>query len=759
MSTSSLKVHPSLEACLLEIISGTGISPKQFWTTFEQCVQTLGPKNAALLEKRDHLQKKIDEYHTKNPGQPQDDYMQFLIDIGYLLPEPEGDCTVQTSNVDPEIATVAGPQLVVPADNARYALNAANARWGSLYDALYGTNVIGTENGASKGSSYNPVRGQRVFDYTHSLLDEIAPLGDSRFWNEVRTLKISASGKLQIMVTSDNDNGNGNGNNHSSEAGLTAVNLRAPAQYVGFSGSPETKGDVVLVHNDLHVILNVDRSDSVGATHPAGLAGVTMEAAVSTIIDFEDSVAAVDADDKAQVYANFAGLMSGNLTAELSGGRVRTLKPDKIYDTGTNGKKLQLHGRSLMLCRNVGMHMYTDAVQYKDVASGSWIDVPEGMLDCWFSTLAAMHDLAKCGIGPGKGESAQASTSPGNSRAGSFYIVKPKMHGSDEVALTVELFSKVEMAFGLPALTVKIGIMDEERRTTVNLKRCIQEAKERLIFINTGFLDRTGDEIHTSMCAGPVVPKKAIAVAEWRTSYENWNVDVGMETGLVGRGQIGKGMWAEPDDMLGLLSSKGNHPRSGATCAWVPSPTAATLHAIHYHLNSVSGAQSRIQSMRRRTSSSLLSILRPPLATKSLEGSIVTNELDECAQLILGYVVRWVEFGVGCSKVPDLRNVGKMEDRATLRISSQLLANWLHHGVLQESDVRDAFARWAAVVDRQNSGDHSYRPMCADLDGSIAFQAGLDLCLSGISLPNGYTESILHAARRNEKDKQSSSKM
>ena len=728
----ALKIHPSLQSCLRDIATGTGITPEQFWSSFANCIATLGPKNAALLAKRDSLQKQIDNYHTANPGLITDEeaYQKFLTDIGYLLPEPTGNCTVETSKVDLELK-IAGPQLVVPADNARYALNAANARWGSLYDGLYGTNVIGEENGATKGGAYNPIRGQRVFDYTHALLDEICPLDNGSFWNEVRTFSITKGGQLSVMVTNETE--------------LVPVGLRAPSQCVGYSGDLATKGDLVLLHHDLHVILNIDRSDSVGSTHPAGVSDVTLEAAVSTIIDFEDSVAAVDAEDKSQVYSNFAGLMKGDLKIDLGKKGIRTLNPDKRYTSTTTKDSLVLPGRSLMLCRNVGMHMYTDGVQIKE--AGKWIDVPEGMLDCWFSVLAAMHDLSKKG------------SSPSNSRQGSVYIVKPKMHGSEEVALTCELFQAVELAFGLPPMTVKIGIMDEERRTTVNLKRCIQNARERLIFINTGFLDRTGDEIHTSMCAGPVVPKKQIAVAEWRTSYENWNVDIGMETGLVGKGQIGKGMWAEPDNMSGLLSSKGNHPRSGATCAWVPSPTGATLHSIHYHLNSVTSAQLRIQSMRRRTNASLQSILRPPLATKKPTGMVVSQELDECAQLILGYVVRWIEFGVGCSKVPDLNNVGKMEDRATLRISSQLVSNWLHHGIVSETDVHTAFSKWASVVDRQNSNDKEYRPMCADLDGSIAYQAGLDLCMKGTTLPNGYTESILHQARRDEKEKLNSSKM
>ena len=518
-----LKISPSLVSALRDHIApGTGISPEQFWSSFAQAVQVLGPKNKAALAKRDALQRQIDQYHAQHPGLITDEeaYKAFLLDIGYLLPEPTTDCTVQTTHVDPEISTVAGPQLVVPADNARYALNAANARWGSLYDGLYGTNVIGEDNGATKGQEYNPIRGQRVFDYTHAFLDEIAPLTGERFWNEVNTITLVSNQTLRLGVK-----------------GGQFVALRTPSLLVGFGGDPAQKGEVVLKHHGLHVILVVDRADAVGSTHPAGLSGVTLEAAVSTIIDFEDSVSAVDAEDKAQVYTNFAGLMRGDLKADLGRGRVRRLTPDKKYQS-CNGGALTLPGRSLMLCRNVGMHMYTNAVQCKNTATGAWEDVPEGMLDCWFSTLAAMHDIRKT-----------PSNDVQNSRFGSFYIVKPKMHGSEEVALTVEVMQAVEVAFGLPPRTVKMGIMDEERRTTVNLKRCIMEARDRLIFINTGFLDRTGDEIHTSMCAGPVVPKKMIAVAEWRKAYEDWNVDVGMETKLVGKGQIGKGMWAEPDDM------------------------------------------------------------------------------------------------------------------------------------------------------------------------------------------------------------------
>jgi malate synthase len=515
----NLKIHPTILACLRDQVApGTGVSPEQFWNSFADVVQKLGPMNMSALEKRDDMQKQIDDYHTCNSTWNEEEYKAFLQKIGYLLPDPTEDCTVQTTNVDPEISTIAGPQLVVPADNARYALNAANARWGSLYDALYGTNVIGQENGSTKGTDYNPVRGQRVFDYTHAFLDEIAPLNNDRFWNEVNSIQLSSDKKLIVTVEGE------------------SVGLRTPSILVGFSGNPESKGEVVLKHNDLHVILLVDRSDSVGSTHPAGLAGVTLEAAVSTIIDFEDSVSAVDAEDKAQVYSNFAGLMKGDLTADLGRGRTRKLNNDRVYQS-INGSKLVLSGRSLMLCRNVGMHMYTNAVQIKNSSTGEWEDVPEGMLDCWFSTLAAMHDIKKSG------------SSNANSRHGSFYIVKPKMHGPEEVALTIQVMEAVEDAFGLPPLTVKIGIMDEERRTTVNLKRCIMEARHRLIFINTGFLDRTGDEIHTSMYAGPVLPKKMIAVAEWRKAYEDWNVDVGMETSLVGKGQIGKGMWAEPDDM------------------------------------------------------------------------------------------------------------------------------------------------------------------------------------------------------------------
>lgn len=756
---NTLKIHPAIEACLRDQVApGTGISPEQFWNSFAECVHALGPKNLAALQKRNSLQKKIDDYHMSNPGPITNEqaYKQFLQEIGYLLPEPEGDCTVQTTNIDPEISTIAGPQLVVPGDNARFALNAANARWGSLYDGLYGTNVIGEEDGASKQGAYNPIRGQRVFDYTHAFLDEIAPLASGRFWSETKSFVIESNGVLSVMVEgSEGSEGSKGGSS------VVPVQLQSPSQFVASSGDVATKGDIVLLHHDLHVIINVDRTDSVGSTHPGGFSDVTLEAAVSTIIDFEDSVSAVDGEDKAKLYANFAGLMKGDLQWDMGGGRApRTLRPDKKYG------HLTLQGRSLMLCRNVGMHMYTDAVQIKSITTGNWEDVPEGMLDCWFSTLAAMHDLAKSGVTSSTSSTSSTATTTTtttstirNSREGSFYIVKPKMHGPEEVALTVEVMARVEMAFGLPARTVKIGIMDEERRTTVNLKRCIQEARHRLIFINTGFLDRTGDEIHTSMRAGAVVPKKMIAVAEWRKAYEDWNVDVGMETELVGKGQIGKGMWAEPDDMSGLLASKGNHPRMGATCAWVPSPTAATLHAIHYHMNSVSSAQSRIRSMRRRTTASLDSILRAPIATSTLSTKDVKNELDECAQLILGYVVRWVEFGVGCSKVPDLNNVGKMEDRATLRISSQLLSNWLHHQVITLDQLKGAFTKWASVVDGQNASDAQYRPMCADLEGSISFSAGVDLCTQGMSLPNGYTESILHAARRSEKKKLKTSKM
>ena len=701
-----------------EIAPGTGVAPEAAWSLLDSVVQTLGPRNRALLAKRDSLQAQIDAWLSARRGTPveQKATAAFLHEIGYLAPVGP-DFRVTTANVDAEIASLAGPQLVVPVDNPRYALNAANARWGSLYDALYGTNVIAEEPGAEKGRGYNPVRGQRVIARANQFLDEAAPLANAQ-WQNVTGFDV---GRV-LGVTL---------------AGGQKTSLANPDQFVGFRRNGDAITNVLLRNHGLHIDIVIDPSHPIGKQHAAGVKDVVLESALTTIMDCEDSVAAVDAADKTVVYRNWCGIMRGTLQAAFAKGGTtvqRSLTPDREY-TAPSGAPLALPGRSLLLVRHVGAHMTTDAVT--DAAGQA---TPETFLDCVITTLAALHDLR------GKGKLR-------NSRAGSMYIVKPKQHGPAEISLSVELFAAVEKAFGLPANTLKIGIMDEERRTTVNLKECIRASRERVIFINTGFLDRTGDEMHTHLEAGPMMPKPEIKGARWLAAYEDWNVRVGLEVGLPGHGQIGKGMWAMPDEMRAMLDTKQGHPKAGASCAWVPSPTAATLHAIHYHQIDVAARQKEIAKQDTANEALLDGILTPPLLTRTLTPQEIQRELDNNAQGILGYVVRWVEHGVGCSKVPDINDVGLMEDRATLRISSQHIANWLRHGLVDREQVVATLKRMAEVVDRQNAGDRAYRNMAPGYEDSVAFQAALDLIFNGRKEPNGYTEHTLARRRREFKAK------
>ncbi len=700
-----------------EIAPGTGIDPDSFWHSLSRLVHDLAPLNRQLLERRNELQYLIDEWYRQ--GHVPAEQREFLAEIGYLE-SPVDDVTVTTTRVDPEIAQVAGPQLVVPVDNARYALNAANARWGSLYDALYGTDVIPETEDRAREDTYNPIRGQAVVTWGEQFLDKIFPWRDGSH-RDIHIYRVTQDNGLWYLEGV-------------STSGDVTV-LANPDQYQGHVLTDDHLSTLLLRHHNLHVELQFDRDHPVGQLHPAGLKDIILEAAVTTIQDMEDSVAAVDIEDKVRVYRNWTGIMKGALEATFEKhGRTMTrrLNVDRHY-TAPDGSPLTLPGRSLLLVRNVGLHMYTDSVT---TATGQAI--PEGFLDLMITCLAALHDLKRTGTVQ-------------NSRTGSIYVVKPKLHGSVEVGATVDLCARVEQALGLETNTIKLGIMDEERRTTLNLSNTIAATRERLVFINTGFLDRTGDEIHTAMYAGAMLPKAQIREQPWLSAYENRNVDLGLQAGLAGRAQIGKGMWTMPDKMAAMLGTKQSHPAAGATTAWVPSPTAATLHALHYHLVDVAQVQ---QELATRAPAALDSILTPPLMTEDLSPTAIRQELDNNVQSILGYVVHWINDGVGCSKVPDINGIGLMEDRATLRISSQHIANWLYHGIIHPDQVHTTFARMAAVVDAQNADTPGYTPMSVNLEDSQAYQAALELVFQGTALPNGYTEPILHARRRAMKNLQ-----
>ena len=685
-----------------EVIPGTDIDVDEFWKKFNFAVHELAPINKVLIEKRENIQKKIDTWHlsNKDKGLNKEEYIKFLKSINYIVEEKE-DFQVTTQNVDEEIAKIAGPQLVVPIDNARYAINAANARWGSLYDSLYGTDVIPATDGANKNNSYNPVRGSKVVEYAKNFLDKSFPLTNGS-WKDISKISVDS------------------------------ILLKNKAQLIGYNGTKEDPSSILLKNNNLHVEITIDAKSKIGSTDKAKISDVIIESAISTIVDNDDSVAAVDAEDKVKCYRNWLGIMKGNLQTEMEkNGKkfIRKLNPDRFYE-GVNGQKIKLHGRALLLNRNVGHLMTNPSIILKD---GS--EIPEGIMDTFISVLCAKHDFKN----------------KTNSRTGSVYIVKPKMHGPEEVAFTNMIFNKVEDVLKLKRNTVKVGIMDEERRTTINLKECIRAVRERIVFINTGFLDRTGDEMHTSFEAGPMIFKGDMKKSIWLNTYEDWNVDIGLACGLSGKAQIGKGMWAMPDRMADMMTQKINHPSAGANCAWVPSPTAATLHAMHYHQVDVFKKQAEL---KLRTKAKVENILTIPIADRpNWSAEDIKKELENNVQSILGYVVRWIDQGIGCSKVPDFNNIGLMEDRATLRISSQHIANWLYHNICTKDEVMNVMKKMAEVVDKQNSSDKNYEPMADNFEDSIAFLAACDLVFKGRIQPSGYTEPLLHKRRLEKKAK------